>query len=47
MPEVPLGMLALGSRDPLLFQELQGTELVNFLARAVERSLRFWLEWSA
>lgn len=47
MEEVPLGMLALGSRDPLLFQELQGTELVNFLARAVERSLRFWLEWSA
>ncbi len=47
MPEVPLGMMALGSRDPLLFQELQGTELVNFLARAVERSLRFWLEWSA
>lgn len=47
MPEVPLGMLAMGSRDPLLFQELQGTELVNFLARAVERSLRFWLEWSA
>jgi uncharacterized protein YigA (DUF484 family) len=47
MPEVPLGMLALGSRDPLLFQELHGTELVMFLARAVERSLRFWLEWSA
>lgn len=47
MPEVPLGMLAMGSRDPLLFQELHGTELVNFLARAVERSLRFWLEWSA
>jgi uncharacterized protein YigA (DUF484 family) len=47
MPEVPLGMLALGSRDPLLFRELHGTELVNFLGRAVERSLRFWLEWSA
>ena len=46
-PEVPLGMLAMGSRDPLLFQEMQGTELVMFLARAVERSLRFWLEWSA
>jgi uncharacterized protein YigA (DUF484 family) len=45
--DVPLGMLAMGSRDPLLFQELQGTELVNFLARSVERSLRFWLEWSA
>lgn len=47
MPEVPLGMLALGSRDPLLFQELHGTELVMFMGRAVERSLRFWLEWSA
>jgi uncharacterized protein YigA (DUF484 family) len=47
MPNVPLGMLALGSRDPLLFQELHGTELVMFLGRAVERSLRFWLEWNA
>ncbi len=44
--DVPLGMLALGSRDPLLFQEMHGTELVLFMARAVERSLRFWLEFN-
>ncbi len=45
--ETPLGLIGFGSRDPLLFQEVHGTELVLFLARAVERCLRLWLEWSA
>jgi uncharacterized protein YigA (DUF484 family) len=37
---VPDGLLAFGSRDPLLFTEGQGTELVAFLTDVVERLLR-------
>lgn len=37
---VPDGLLAFGSRDPLLFMEGQGTELVSFLTDIIERLLR-------
>jgi uncharacterized protein YigA (DUF484 family) len=40
----PVGMLAFGSRSSELFQDGQGTELVGFLARVVERCIRAWLD---
>jgi uncharacterized protein YigA (DUF484 family) len=39
----PLGLLALGSRRKEFFDPSQGTELLNFLARATEHSIRVWL----
>ncbi len=40
----PDGLLALGSRDPDMFHPGQGTELIDFLARVVERCIRDWLD---
>jgi uncharacterized protein len=45
--ETPDGLLAFGSRDPDTFHAGQGTELVNFLARVVERQIRAWLDLPA
>lgn len=45
--QTPLGLLAFGSRDPETFHTGQGTELVSFLARVVERCIRGWLELPA
>jgi len=45
--ETPDGILAFGSRDPDTFHAGQGTELVNFLARVVERQIRAWLDLPA
>jgi uncharacterized protein YigA (DUF484 family) len=42
--ETPPGLLAFGSREPDMFHTGQGTELVCFLARVVERSIRAWLD---
>ena len=39
----PDGVLAFGSRDPLLFADSQGTELVGFLADVVERVVRMFI----
>lgn len=41
--DTPPAILAFGSRDPNMFQDGQGTELVGFLARVVERTFRSWL----
>ncbi len=41
--QTPPAILAFGSRDPNLFNSSQGTELVSFLARVVERQFRTWL----
>lgn len=41
--DTPPAILAFGSRDPNMFQDGQGTELVDFLARVVERAFRSWL----
>jgi len=38
------GVLALASRDDGAFTEGQGTEFLNFLARAVERRMSPWLQ---
>ncbi len=43
----PVALLALGSRDAEHFQEGQGTELLAFLARVVECSIRGWLNLPA
>ncbi|WP_291845175.1 DUF484 family protein [Maricaulis sp.] len=40
------GLMALATRDAQLFQAGQGTELLNFLARAVERMVVQWLHQS-
>jgi len=40
----PAGLVAFGSRDPNLFQEGQGTELIGFLGGVIERLLRAWLD---
>lgn len=45
--DTPPAILAFGSRDPLMFQDGQGTELIAFLARVVERSFRNWLNLGA
>ena len=45
--ESPPGMLAFGSRDPEMFHQGQGTELLTFLARVVERCIRCWLDLPA
>lgn len=42
-PDTPPAILAFGSRDPMMFQDGQGTEMVSFLARVVERCFRSWL----
>jgi uncharacterized protein len=40
------GLMALAARDTQLFQSGQGTELLNFLARAIERMIVQWLHAS-
>ncbi|MDP6565571.1 MAG: DUF484 family protein [Alphaproteobacteria bacterium] len=46
-PGAPPGLLALGSRDGARFQPGQGTELLGFLARLLERLLQAWLDLPA
>ncbi|WP_417493833.1 DUF484 family protein [Maricaulis sp.] len=40
------GLMALAARDPAMFEAGQGTELLNFLARSVERMVTRWLHAS-
>lgn len=42
--ETPVGLLAFGSRDPGALNEGQGTELIGFLARTIERCIQAWLD---
>ncbi|MEE8144113.1 MAG: DUF484 family protein [Kiloniellales bacterium] len=42
--KTPPALLALGSRRPEQFREGQRTELLTFLARALERCIRTWLK---
>lgn len=42
--QTPPAVLCFGSRDPQMFRDGQGTELVGYLARVVERCFRQWLE---
>lgn len=43
--DTPVALLAFGSRDPQMFVEGQGIELITFLARVVERQFRAWLQY--
>ena len=43
----PEGLVAFGSRDPEMFQDGQGTELIAFLGGVIERLLRAWLDLPA
>jgi uncharacterized protein YigA (DUF484 family) len=43
----PIGLVAFGSRDPQMFQDGQGTELIAFLGGVIERLLRVWLDLPA
>ncbi len=43
----PAGLVAFGSRDPDLFHDGQGTELIAFLGSVIERLLRSWLDLPA
>ena len=45
--DTPPAILAFGSRDPMMFQDGQGTEQVLFLSRVVERAFRQWLNLPA
>lgn len=42
--QTPPAVLCFGSRDPEMFRDGQGTELIGYLARVVERCFRQWLE---
>jgi uncharacterized protein len=42
--KAPTGILALGSRNDDMFHPGQGTELLSFLGRVVELSVRAWLD---
>ncbi len=41
--DTPPAILAFGSRDPMMFEDGQGTDLVTFLAGVTERCFRSWL----
>jgi uncharacterized protein YigA (DUF484 family) len=43
-PEAPVGLIGFGSRRESTFHPSQGTELLTFLARALEVSIRSWLD---
>lgn len=40
----PPAVLAFGSRDPMMFEDGQGTDQISFLARVVELEFRRWLD---
>jgi uncharacterized protein YigA (DUF484 family) len=42
--EAPVGLLAIGAREPGHFRSGQGTELLVFLARTIESTARAWLD---
>lgn len=41
--QAPKGLLAIGSRDVDTFHQGQGTELIGFLARALDTTIQQWL----
>ncbi len=42
--QAPVGLVAIGSREPGHFRPGQGTELMLFLARTIESTARAWLD---
>lgn len=43
-PAAPVGVIAIGSREPGHFRAGQGTELLVFLAKTIESTARAWLD---
>ncbi len=43
-PGTPMGIVAFGTRHPGYFNPGQGTELLGFLARVLEHTIREWLD---
>jgi len=43
----PVGLLCIGTRRPDKFHPGQGTELLAFLARTVEKTIAAWLDLAA
>ncbi len=43
LPQSSPTVIAFASRNPTLFDDNQGTELLRFLAMVIERTLRLWL----
>ena len=43
-PDAPPALLAFGSRDRSRFHSGQATELLQFLARVLEKLIRVWLD---
>jgi uncharacterized protein YigA (DUF484 family) len=43
MKEIPPALLAFGSRDPEMFLDGQGTDLIAFLCGVVERAMKLWI----
>ena len=41
--KIPPAIIAFGSRDPEMFTDGQGTELIAFLCQCVERILKIWM----
>ena len=41
--DIPPTLLAFGARDPELFRDGQGTDLIGFLCGVVERTLKLWI----
>ena len=41
--DIPATMIAFGSRDPELFADGMGTDLISFLCGVVERALLIWM----
>jgi uncharacterized protein len=41
---IPPTILAFGSRDPEMFIDGQGTDLISFLCHVVERALKLWMK---
>jgi uncharacterized protein YigA (DUF484 family) len=41
--DIPTTMIAFGSRDPELFADGMGTDLISFLCGVVERALLIWM----
>lgn len=41
--DIPPSILAFGSRDPDMFTDGQGTDLIRFLCDVVERAIKLWM----
>lgn len=43
LKEIPPSLLAFGARDPEMFVDGQGTDLIGFLCGIIERTMKLWM----